>query len=155
MGLHDPFGHLKHKLRPKEGSGVKLAIWLPTTKSQESPWFPCVQVACDIPLERSQRGLQLCIGSYLNQRFSHKVMGPQSCKSSNFGNFGTPIWKVSGQNDIWVLIPWPSIKYTIRGKVLASPKSRSWWILWIQVCSWLVLAPKVFQLCTNQLVWFV
>jgi len=26
MGLHDPFGHLKHKLWPKEGPGVKLAI---------------------------------------------------------------------------------------------------------------------------------
>jgi hypothetical protein len=26
MGSHDPFGHLKHKLLPKEGSGVKLAI---------------------------------------------------------------------------------------------------------------------------------
>jgi len=24
--LHDPFGHLKHKLWPKEGLGVKLAI---------------------------------------------------------------------------------------------------------------------------------
>jgi hypothetical protein len=27
MGLHDPFGFLKHKLRPKEGLGVQLAIW--------------------------------------------------------------------------------------------------------------------------------
>jgi len=36
MGLHDLFGHLKHKLWPKEKSGVKLAIWLLTTKSQES-----------------------------------------------------------------------------------------------------------------------
>jgi len=26
MGLHDPFGHLKHKLWPKEGPGVKLAV---------------------------------------------------------------------------------------------------------------------------------
>jgi hypothetical protein len=26
MGLHDPFGHLTHKLWPKEGSGVKLAV---------------------------------------------------------------------------------------------------------------------------------
>ncbi len=33
MALHEPFGHLKHKLWSKEGSGV--AIWLPTTKSQE------------------------------------------------------------------------------------------------------------------------
>jgi hypothetical protein len=26
MGLHDPFGYLKHKLRPKERPGVKLPI---------------------------------------------------------------------------------------------------------------------------------
>jgi hypothetical protein len=26
MGLHDPFVHLKHKLWPKEGPGVELAI---------------------------------------------------------------------------------------------------------------------------------
>jgi hypothetical protein len=39
MGLHDPFGHLKHKLRPKEKSGIKLAVWFLTTKSQESPNF--------------------------------------------------------------------------------------------------------------------
>jgi hypothetical protein len=42
MGSHDPFGHLKHKLWPKEGSGVILVIWLLTTKSQELIWFPCV-----------------------------------------------------------------------------------------------------------------
>jgi hypothetical protein len=29
MGLHDPFGHLKHKLWPKEGSGVKFAKLTP------------------------------------------------------------------------------------------------------------------------------
>jgi hypothetical protein len=38
-GLHDLFGQLKHRLWPKEGLRVKLAIWLPTTKSQESPNF--------------------------------------------------------------------------------------------------------------------
>ncbi len=26
MGLHDPFGYLKHKLWPKEGSKVKLIV---------------------------------------------------------------------------------------------------------------------------------
>jgi hypothetical protein len=35
MGLHNPFGHLKHKLWPKERSIIKLAIWLSTTKSLE------------------------------------------------------------------------------------------------------------------------
>jgi hypothetical protein len=37
--LHDPFWHLKHKLWPKERSKVKLAIWLPIIKSQESSDF--------------------------------------------------------------------------------------------------------------------
>jgi hypothetical protein len=61
MGSHDPFGFLKHKLWPKKGMGVNLTIWLPTTKSWESPWFPCVQVAWHIPLERSWRRLQLSL----------------------------------------------------------------------------------------------
>jgi hypothetical protein len=26
MGFHDPFGHLKHKVWPKEGSGVNLSM---------------------------------------------------------------------------------------------------------------------------------
>jgi hypothetical protein len=51
------FGHVKHKLCPKKRLGIKLTIWLPTTKSQESPWFPCVQVACNIPLESSSWGI--------------------------------------------------------------------------------------------------
>jgi hypothetical protein len=37
MGSHDPFGYLKHKLWPKEGSKIKLPIWFVTTKSLESP----------------------------------------------------------------------------------------------------------------------
>jgi hypothetical protein len=62
---------------------------------------------------------------------------------------------ILGQNDIWVLVSWSGIEYTIRGKVMASPKSGPWWILWVWVCPWLILAPKVLQLCTNQLiVWF-
>jgi len=39
IGLHHPFGHLKHKLWPKEGSGIKWAILFLTTKSWESTQF--------------------------------------------------------------------------------------------------------------------
>jgi hypothetical protein len=93
MGSHDPFEHLKHKLWPKERSGVKLAVWLPTTKSLESTWFPFVQVACDTPLESSWRGLQLCFRPHLNQMSIRNVMGPQSRKSPNFGNFEISTWE--------------------------------------------------------------
>jgi hypothetical protein len=95
-GLYDSFRHLKHKLWPKERPGVKLADWLPTIKSQKSTRFPCLQVACDIPSESSQRRLQLCFRSHLNWRFSCKIMRTQSWESLNFGNFGTPL----GQNAI-------------------------------------------------------
>jgi hypothetical protein len=87
MGSHNPFGYLKHKLWAKEGPWVKLSIWLSTIKSQESPWFPCIQVVWYISLESSQQGLQLCFWPHLNQRSTRKVMGLQSHMSLNFGNF--------------------------------------------------------------------
>ncbi len=45
---------------------------------------------CNIPLESSWQGLQLCFRPHINRRSSSKVMGPQSCRSRNFGNFVTP-----------------------------------------------------------------
>jgi len=117
MGLHWSFGHLKHKLWLKEGSRVKLTIWLPTTKSQESTWFTCLQRVCDILLENSWRELQLCFRSHLDQRFARKIMGLQSCGSPN-----------SGQKATWMWGSWPATKYTIRGKVVAFPKFGPWWV---------------------------
>jgi hypothetical protein len=43
-------------------------------------------------------------------------------------------------------------KVYYKGKVVASPKSGPWWILWARICLWLFLTPKVLQLCINQLV---
>jgi hypothetical protein len=80
MGSHDSFRHLKHKLWPKERLRVKLRVCLSTTKSQKRLWFACVQVACNI-------GLQLYFRHHLNQRSTHKVMGPQNRGSPNFQNW--------------------------------------------------------------------
>jgi hypothetical protein len=62
-------------------------------KVRNRPDFRCVQIACDMPLESSQRRLQLCFRPYFNQRFTCKVMAPQSHRSPNLGNFGTPTWE--------------------------------------------------------------
>jgi hypothetical protein len=151
MGSHDPFGHLKHKLWPKERPWIKLVVWLPTIKSWESTWFLSVLVACNIPLKRSRQRLQLFFRLHCNRRVAHKVMRPQSCGSPNAENFGTP-----GTKCICMWSMWRGVDYTIRGKVVISPKLGLWWVLWVRVCSWLVLAPKVPKLCINQLiVWFV
>jgi hypothetical protein len=68
-------------------------------------------------------------------------MCPQSAESSNFGNFGMHLG-VPRQNNIWVLVSWLNTKYNIMGKVVVSPKSRPWWVLWVCVFSWFVRAPK-------------
>ncbi len=78
--------------------------------------------------------------------------GPPKSWKSQLWEFQDSHLGVPGQNDIWVLVLWLGTKYTIRGKVVASPKSGPWWVLWVWVCPWLVLPPKVFQLCINQLV---
>jgi hypothetical protein len=93
MGSYDPFGHMKHKLRSKEGPGVKLTVWLLTTKSLELTWSPYIQVACYILLESSWQGIQLLLRPHINRRSTEKVVSPQSCGSPKFGNFRTPIWE--------------------------------------------------------------
>jgi hypothetical protein len=130
-----------------------LTNWFLTTKSRESTWFPWVQVACHIPLKSSQRGLQLCFRLHFNRRSVEKVMGPQSRESPKLENFGTPSHLgVLGQKAIWMWPSWRGTKYTIRGKVVVSSKFELWWVLWVRVCPWLILAPKVLQLCINHLV---
>jgi hypothetical protein len=138
MGSYCSFGHLKHKLWPKEGSGVKLAIWLPTTKSRESTRFPCVQMACNILLESFRQGLQLCFKPHLNQRSTRKVMAPQSCESPNTKNH---------------LDVGPMERCRVYYKREGSGFPQVWAVVSL-VCPcypWLVLAPKVFQLRTNHL----
>jgi hypothetical protein len=151
MDSNHRFEHLKHKLWPKERPGVKLVVWLPTIKSRESTQFPYVQVMWHIPLESSWRGLQLCFRPHLDRRSTHKVMELQSCRSPNFENFGIPKW-ILRQKAIWMWASWRGTKYTIRGKVMAPPKFGPWWILWIWVCSWFVLTPKMLKLCTIRFV---
>jgi hypothetical protein len=161
MGLYHPFEYLKHKLWLKERLGVKVPIWLPTTKSWESPRFIYVQMTCHILLKKSQQWLQLCFRPHFNRRFAQEIISLQSVKSCNFRNFGTPNLGVSGQNDIWVQPPWLITYNTIRGKVVASLKSKPWWVLWVRVCSWSFVHQKwsnyaltnlLFGLCRSVLI---
>jgi hypothetical protein len=70
---------------------------------------------------------------------------------------GVPILGIShlgvpGQNVIWMLVSWVGIEYTIRGEGGGFPQVQAVVSLVNLNCSCLVLAPKVFQLCINQLV---
>jgi hypothetical protein len=74
-----------------------------------------------------------------------QIYGPPNSRESQLWEFQDSHLGVPRQNDIWVLVLWLGTEYTIRGKVVASPKFEMWWILWAHVCPWLVCAPK----CSN------
>ncbi len=112
-------------------------------------------MVCHILLESSQQRLQLYLNFHLNQRFAKEVMSLQSVETPNFGNFGTPNLGVLGQNDIWMQPLWLIIENTIKGKEVASPKFKSWWVLWVcglfvhQKCSNHTLINLLFGLCRS------
>jgi hypothetical protein len=120
MGLHGPFGHLQHKLCAKEGLRVKLAIWLPTTKSQESTRPQCVQGSSTHrwkALKKSYKfSLDLIpIGGLNKELWPCEVLGVQigTISRLHLGNPETKairmwVWRSNAENTIW-------------GKVVASP----------------------------------
>jgi hypothetical protein len=54
-----------------------------------------------------------------------KLCAPKAAEVPSVGISGSH-FGVLEKNDIWVLVPWPAIEYIIRGKVVASPKSKPW-----------------------------
>jgi hypothetical protein len=144
LGSHEPFEHLQHKLWRKERSGVKLTVWLSTIKSRESTRPHCVQVECNTLLESSQRGLELCFRPHHDQRSAQKLCTFKVAGVLIVGISGLPLGSPGTQKKaIWMWPPWRAAEYTIWGKVVASPESRPWWVLWVQNLPWPVLAPKV------------
>ncbi len=81
----------------------------------------------------SRRELQLCFKPHFDPRSARKVMGLQSLGSPVVRDFGTPTRESRERKAIWMWAPWRGPEYTIRGKVVASPKSGPWWILCVCV----------------------
>jgi len=79
---------LQPKLWANERPGVKLAVWLPTTKSRESTCSWRLLEECDMALESSRRELQLWFRTRPNLSSGWGVMAVQS--------FGSPVGTVSG-----------------------------------------------------------
>jgi hypothetical protein len=136
MALHWPFGHMQPKLWTKEGPGVKLAIWLPTTKSQESTCSRRALRECETELESSLRGLQLWFRPHPDQRSGRGAMKSQSPGTPTgtvSGQLRDSISGVSGKSDIRMPLPWSNAEYTIGSKVTLTPESGPWWVLCVQV----------------------
>jgi hypothetical protein len=115
MALHWPFRHLQPKLWAKERPWVKLAIWLPTSKSRESTSsWRCLE-ECDTALESSQRELQLWFRTCPDPSSGRGVMAIQSS--------GSPAGTLSGLHFGWRA---PKSWGEIHLKVSQSQVAESW-----------------------------
>jgi hypothetical protein len=92
-------------------------------------------------------GLQLCFRPHLNWKSAQKITHPQSRGNPNFGNFRTP--KTKCHLDVGFVA---KHKVYHKGEGGGFPQVRAVVSLVSASCSWLILTPKVLQLCTNQLV---
>jgi hypothetical protein len=72
---------------------------------------------------------RISIGDLIAKLWGSKVTGVPTWAISGWDSH----LGVSGQKAIWMWASWPAIEYTIRGKVVASPKSGLWWILCVHV----------------------
>jgi len=91
MAWHWPFEYLQHKLWQKERPRVKLAIWLPTTKNQESTWPWCVQKSATHRWKALKESYSFFLDLNPIEGLNKKVMIVQS-----LGSVATPLWPSVG-----------------------------------------------------------
>jgi len=104
----------------------------------------------EIPLESSRRELQLCFRTHFDSRSARKVMGLQSPGSPAGRDFGNP-----GKKSHLDVVSAERRREYYKGEGDGFPQVRAMVSLVCPCCRWLVLAPKVLQLCTNHFVWIV
>jgi len=130
MGWHCSFEHLKHKLWPKEGAGSRIASLTPDQK--KSGIDPIYLVADNVThtiekfLTRATTSLQTALRSKV---YSKSYGAPKSWESrlARFWDSHAGVLRESRERKaIWMWAPWRAAKYSIKGKVVASPKSGPW-----------------------------
>jgi hypothetical protein len=153
MASYEPFGHLQPKLWAKEGSGVKLAVRLPTTKSQESTSCRRPLIECDMALESSQKELQLWLKPRPDQRLGREVIVVQSPETPIRDSFETP-WESREKKPFGC---------SLDREVQSILHGRRWWLPLslgrgessVSKCPWLVPTPKGVPKCELTLLWLV
>jgi hypothetical protein len=146
MASHWSFGHLQPKLWAKEGSGVKLAVWLPITKSRESISSRHPNLECNMALKSSRRQLQLWLRPRLDQTLQLGDMSSQSFRTLTRDNFRTPTWESREKEPFGC---------SLRGVTQRILYGGRWWLplspgrceSCVSKCPWLVPTPKGVPEC--------
>jgi len=155
MSSHDQFGHLKHKLWPKEGLEVKLTIWFPTTKSQKSPNFLACRW-CATYLWKTLDEVYNFTSDLISIRGLHtKLWAPKVVGVLTLGILGLPLGSPGTK---WHLGAGLMAKHKVYYKGEGGGFPKVWAVVsFVSLCLHVVRpCTKGFQLRTNQpIVWFV
>jgi len=143
MASHEPFRHLQHKLWSKEGPRVKLAIWLPTTKSRQLTRSRCVQVECDTVGKLLRRATNFLETSSQSEVWAGSYELPKS-RESKPGQFQDSSLGVPGIKAIWMWVRWSNIENTILGEGGGFPRVRAVVSQMSPYCPWFVPTPRLF-----------
>jgi len=116
MGSHDPFAHLKQKLCLREGSRVG-----------NCPDFLACRWLATYRWKAFDKGYNFILSLISIRSLHAKLWAPNVARIPVVGI--SRLLRIPRQNDIWALVPWPIMKYTTKGKLVASPKSGLWRVL--------------------------
>jgi hypothetical protein len=133
-----------------------VPIWLPTIKVRNHPNLLSYRWHAKYHWKVVDKGYNIfldftSIGSLQKKLWVSKVVGVPI-----LGILGLQTWE-SWDKMTFGCNPCGQTQNILqRGRWLLPPKCGPLWVLWVCVCPWFIRAPKVFQLCINQLVvWFV
>jgi hypothetical protein len=154
MGSLGSFELLKHKLWTKEGPGVELPVWLRPQKVGNRP-LPDVRFGsatwCWKALDESYN---FALNHIAIQGLLAKLWGFKVPRVPFGAISGLPLGSPGKNSHLDVASVESCIVY-YKGEGGGFPQVRVVVSLVCPCCPWLVLAPRVLQLCTNHFVWVV
>ncbi len=147
IGLHDPFGHFKHKLCAKERLGVKLPL-----KVGNCPNFLACRWHATYRWKALNEGYNFALDFISIGGLHTKLWAPKVARIPYVRISGFPLetkWHLGAS-------PMARRKVYYKGKGCGFPQVRAMVSLVSSCLPVARLCTKVLQLCTNQLVvWFV
>jgi hypothetical protein len=161
MGLHDPFGHLKNKLWPKEGPGVKLPIWARPLKVENLPNFLMCRWHVTHRWKSFNKGYNFASGLISIEGLHTKLWAPKVVGVPTLGISGLPL---RSPRKKWHLGASSVARHIVyyKGEGGGFPQVQAMVSLWVCVCLCFVGAPKcsnyaltklLFRLC--RFVWVI
>jgi hypothetical protein len=148
MVLCDPFGHLKHKLWPKERPGVKLLIWFPTTKSQNCPDFLVCRWHVTYHWKALDKGYNFILDLMSIKGLHTKLWGPKVVGTPVVGILGLSL---GSPRTKWHLGAGPMARHKVyyKGEGGGFPQVQAVVSLVSPCLSVMSSCTKVLQLCIN------